>query len=105
MTAAGDNTGHFHEFDPGTSTYVATGGQLVQALNVHTGTTVPQVTLSGSPQTYVSSMRASSNPTTGNTYTITYDQFVGFNDQPVNPPHTYHIVITWAAAGTFSVHR
>ena len=77
------------------------GAQLAQDLTIRTDTTLGPLGLTGTPQLYVSGTRAASNATAGNTYTITYDQFVGFNDAPVNPPHVYHITITWAAAGTF----
>lgn len=101
VNVSGENTGHLHEYDPATNSYVTTGGaELLSNLNLRRDAQ-PNVVLSGSPQLLVSGVRATSDPNNGNNYAITYTQFVGFNDSPVNPPHTYRTVITWAASGTF----
>jgi hypothetical protein len=98
VTVSGDNNGKLTEFD-GTS-YVTPGAQLINALGVRFDSQ-PDVNLSGSAQAFVSGTRAGSDPNIGNNYGVAYDQFVGYNDTPVNAPHDYHIVVTWAASGTF----
>jgi hypothetical protein len=102
VTVAGDNGGQFTEFDPGTSAYVAppAGAQLANMLHVLTGSV--NVALSGAAQPFVSNTRPNYAPSgAGDNYTITYNQLVTGNDAPVNPPHTYREVVTWAAAGVF----
>jgi hypothetical protein len=97
-TLSGENGGKLTEFD-GTA-YTTGGAQLTNAL-VTSGGDAPTLTVSGSPQTFVANTRANSDPANGNDYTVAYDQLVGFNDAPVNAPHSYHIVLTWTANGTF----
>ena len=100
VTVSGDNSGFFHEYDPGVSAYVTSGAQLLTALKLQAGIQ-PQQSLTGTATAFVNGTRAGQNAQNGQSFTVNYDQFVGYNDAPVNAPHTYKQVITWAAAGTF----
>jgi hypothetical protein len=97
VTVSGDNGGRLTEFD-GTA-YTTPLNSLLQALGVHQDSQ-PNVTLSGSPQQFVSGTGAGSDPQTGTNFTVAYDQFVGFNDKATGAGHTYHIVLTWTGSGT-----